>query len=257
MADPIINQSPKELDYKQKDVVKEDGLREQQAVEVTKPKSNITNTITVEEVKELVKKSESVGPTPEPVDLKDYSKIHNFEEGTILTDEILAEVKSGDILKVNQMEFIVNNKPNESPRVITGSSVGSTGTILVLNWVKGQALSPELKPISSMTLLATTLWQYFEPGEPMKCEFIIDPTKITSKTILIFTYANCFVMTPLSQTGESRTLGNLVYDGNGNSNIAKIKFNLSGSTLIVETNLVSQFDGINNPTAYLFAFSVI
>lgn len=80
------------------------------------------------------------------------STIHNFEEATILTDKILEEVKSGDIVKVNQMEFIVNNKPNENPRSITGTLVGeateSSVTIIKLNWIKGAALEPTMTTVS-------------------------------------------------------------------------------------------------------------
>lgn len=79
-------------------------------------------------------------------ELESKSTIHEFEEGTVLTDEILTKVKSGDIVKVLQMEFVVNNKANMSPRTISGSIVGAASesslTILKLDWVKGQELEP-------------------------------------------------------------------------------------------------------------------
>ena len=78
--------------------------------------------------------------------------IHNFAEGTILTEEILSKVKSGDILKVNNMEFVVNNKTNQTPRSITGKMIGavseSTITIIELDWVIGEELEPTITQVS-------------------------------------------------------------------------------------------------------------
>ena len=92
---------------------------------------------------------ESTDPFP---DLSSYVKVHEFEEGTILTDAILAKVKSGDIVKVLQMEFVVNNKVNESPRCITGQMLGavtsSSISVITLNWVKGSELEPTLTTIT-------------------------------------------------------------------------------------------------------------
>lgn len=134
----------KELNYKltseNTELVK--GESSQKAIENQSPKGNFVNTITVDEVKDIAKKENEDTPVlPDNV-----AQIHNFEEGTILTDEILAKIKSGDIVKVLQMEFIVNNKVNQSPRSITGSMVGAalenSLTILKLDWVKGEALEP-------------------------------------------------------------------------------------------------------------------
>lgn len=84
--------------------------------------------------------------------ISNVSRIHNFEENTILTETILSQVKSGDIVKVNQMEFVVNNKPNESPRSITGKMVTSITTtsisVAVLEWVFEEQLSPTLITLS-------------------------------------------------------------------------------------------------------------
>lgn len=142
MANAIVNQAPKELKYKAKETEIFNGERLQEAVVNTEPKESVVNTITVDEVKDIAKKENENTPVlPENV-----AQIHNFEESTILTDEILAKVKSGDIVKVLQMEFIVNNKINQSPRSITGSIVGAalenSLTILKLDWVKGEALEP-------------------------------------------------------------------------------------------------------------------
>lgn len=91
---------------------------------------------------------ESSEPFP---DISNCARIHSFDEDTILTDEILSQVKSGDIVRMANMEFVVNNKVNQSPRSITGKMVGSiTGdsiTIYELDWVEGQALNPVSKKL--------------------------------------------------------------------------------------------------------------
>lgn len=82
-------------------------------------------------------------------DSQNCAKIHEFNEGTVLTDAILEEVKSGDIVHVLQMEFVVNNKVNQSPRSITGKMVSAITdhsiSVIELDWVKGQELTPQLK----------------------------------------------------------------------------------------------------------------
>jgi len=84
-----------------------------------------------------------------PVDYSKFVKVHEFDEGTVLTDAILEQIKSGDILKMANMEFVVNNKVNQSPRSIIGCMVsGFTDDSIILiklNWVKGQELEPIMK----------------------------------------------------------------------------------------------------------------
>ena len=80
----------------------------------------------------------------------------------------------------------------------------------------------------------------------------IDTSKITARSILIFTYANCFVLCPLSQTGIGRCAGCLVYDDDGNAALSQVKFTLSGTTLTVNTNTNCDIALENRPTAYLF-----
>ena len=85
------------------------------------------------------------------VDTSKLATIHNYEEGTVLTTDILDEVKSGDIVKVNQLEFVVNNKVNQTPRSITGKCigqiVGDSITIYELNWEVGEELEPITKKL--------------------------------------------------------------------------------------------------------------
>ena len=135
------------------------GESSQKAIENQSPKGNVVNTITVDEVKELDKKADSkqdadfealkarVAALESGSNTK--ATVHEFDEGTVLTDAILSKVKSGDIVKVLQMEFVVNNKVNQSPRSITGSMVGSfTDDLIILvklNWVKGEELEPTMK----------------------------------------------------------------------------------------------------------------
>ena len=87
----------------------------------------------------------------------------------------------------------------------------------------------------------------------------INSSKITNRTLLIFTYANCFVLTPLSQTGESRVAGNLVCDSSGNSKLGKLKFKYNAGSpngyINVNTNVEFEFDSVQDAgVAYLFAF---
>ena len=111
--------------------------------------------------------------------------------------------------------------------------------------------------ISSMSLLGSTTLSASE--SVLVCRFEnVDLSKITQKTLLIFTYANCFVLGMLSQTGEGRVLGNLVNNALGNSEIGKVKFQVvETNTLSIQTDVIDRFGDDPKPTAYLFAFSVL
>ena len=147
-----------------------DGERSQEAIVMQEAKEGVVNTITVDEVKELDKKNDS----KQDLDLEELKKasqnkvtIHEFDEGTILTDKILSEVKTGDIVKVLQMGFIVSNIESMSPRLITGKTLGavteSSLTVINLDWFKGQALEPTLQTI---IFSAPGGSQPAEPAEP-------------------------------------------------------------------------------------------
>lgn len=78
--------------------------------------------------------------------LTNVTVIHTFDEGTVLTEEIAAKIKTGDIVKVNQMSFIVANHPQMTPRTIMGhfiiSITTSSITVATLDWSVGNALEP-------------------------------------------------------------------------------------------------------------------
>lgn len=131
-----------------------------------------------------------------------------------------------------------------------------------VNKVIGVNLAGELTAFypSSLDLLGSTTLS-FTSGDPGNIQAIFNLStsalvKITNKTILVFTYGNCFVLGMIGQTGEGRVCGNLVYDNAGNSSLCKIKFNLSGTTMSVVTNLAQAFPSGTIPTAYLYAFTV-
>lgn len=158
MSNSITNQEPKPLDYKAKELEIKDGVRSQEAIVNQSPKGNVVNTITVNEVKEFDKKNDS----KQDVDVEELKKevakkatIHEFAEGTVLTDKILSEVKSGDIVKVANMEFVANNKVNQSPRSISGKMLGavtaSSITVISLDWVKGEELEPTMTTLTIPT----------------------------------------------------------------------------------------------------------
>lgn len=115
--------------------------------------------------------------------------------------------------------------------------------------------------VSSMTLLGTAIVQSNDSTGAIHIEFTnVDFTKITAKTLLILTYANCFVLGMLSQTGQGRVVGNLVYDTLGNSKLGKVKFEkaYAPDSIFVDTDVIPSFGGLEtHPTAYLFCFSVI
>lgn len=116
--------------------------------------------------------------------------------------------------------------------------------------------------ISSMDLLGTAKVSSDDETGYIHIEFPnVDFTKITAKTLLILTYANCFVLGMLSQTGQGRVVGNLVYDTLGNSKLGKVKFEkaYSPDSIFVDTDITYQFGASieAQPTAYLFAFSVL
>ena len=74
--------------------------------------------------------------------------VHVFDEGTVLTDAILSQVKSGDIIKIDQTEMIVNNKPLSNPRKITGHCIASVTasalSIYSIDWSYGEELEEVL-----------------------------------------------------------------------------------------------------------------
>ena len=127
--------------------------------------------------------------------------------------------------------------------------------------VKADGSGIEYSDVSSLDLLATAnIYMNEEENNRIEWSEILSPeqvAKITPKTILIFTYANCFVMGMLSQTGEGRVVGNLVYDNNGNSFGGKVKFTLnSNGFLKIETDVRGNFNSSQLPIGYLFAFSI-
>lgn len=93
MADPIINQAPKPLDYKQKEVVKEDGIREQQAIENTKPKGSVVNTVTVEEVKEIADEKSHEAKIKD-----DFPKRYFVNNIKAIDEKILDKLECGDMV---------------------------------------------------------------------------------------------------------------------------------------------------------------
>lgn len=189
--------SEKVLDFKLSEAKADlvDGVREQKAIVNTEPKESVVNTITVDEVKEEVKKG--VDSIPE-TDLSGY---------------------------------------------YTKTQVDT--------------LFPKKTDVSSMTLLGTATLTTDASGNIKATFNSVDASLITQKTIIIFTYSNCFTLGMLSQTGEGRVCGNLVKDNNGDSVVGKVKFQLFNEANYIEVITNVKNDFTTNPTAYLFAFSVI
>ena len=187
-------------------------------------------------------------------------------DGKIL-DYKLTEAKAELVKGEQSQEAIVNQQPKESVvNTITVDEVKEEvkkgvdsipETDLSGYYTKSQVdtLFPKKTDVSSNTLLGSVA---LSKGESDNVEAIftnVDTSKITSKTLLIFTAMNCFVIGMLSQTGEGRVVG-LVPTASGTVAQARVKFQLSGTTLSVITSAAYGF-GSSPATAYLFAFSVI
>lgn len=117
-------------------------------------------------------------------------------------------------------------------------------------------LFPKKDAVSSMTLLGSSTVSYDAHSNYIMINFSVDITKITQKTILILTYANCFTMIMVGQTGEGRVAGLLNYDNSGNARIAHVKAQVGIDNVAITSDAPYQFSG-SVPTAYLFAFTVI
>jgi len=78
-------------------------------------------------------------------------------------------------------------------------------------------------------------------------------------SLYIFTYANCFVIFPLSQTGEARVPANLVAEEDGTSYLGKLKatYDSQYESLHITTNITLNIVSENRPTAYLFKVRII
>ena len=70
-----------------------------------------------------------------------FAEVINFQEGAVLTDEIWDSLKTGDILKVNNMQFIINvfeTTGEGAYKGVTGTMVGAVSsnsiTVATLDW---------------------------------------------------------------------------------------------------------------------------
>lgn len=139
-------------------------------------------------------------------------------------------------------------------------SEDNAGKVLSVN---GAGTGVEAVEVSSMTLLGTAHLPDVQAGTNIFAYFNnIDVTKITSKTLLIFTYDNCFVIGMLGQTGVGKVAGLIRSGYTGNVDydytIGKVTFTIDSehSALQVDTDVSSSFSTGTAPTAYLFAFTV-
>lgn len=111
--------------------------------------------------------------------------------------------------------------------------------------------------ISNLTLLGTTKISSVNANVGAVFENI-DVSKITPKTLLIFTYANSFVLGMISQTGEGHFPGNIVVNSLGERKLAQIGFDLfQDGQFVVSTNQSYGFTSGQEPSAYLYALSII
>lgn len=81
-------------------------------------------------------------------DATKFASIHEYEEGTVLTATILGQLKSGDIIKVGNAEFVIDIQVEEETHTITGKMIGSASSdslsIADLEWTEGEELQPSM-----------------------------------------------------------------------------------------------------------------
>ena len=255
---------PKELNYPLTEAKAEivDGERKQEAIVNQEPKENVVNTITVDEVKDIAKEDST------PVIPENVAKIHNFAEGTILTDEILEQVKSGDIVKMANMEFVVNNKVNQTPRSITGKMVGATNVnsveILILDWDKDESLSPTsivfnqpyLKSVSQIGSATQLAIAGISPNKTASVSFELTSTeeeRLNNAKYVVFTMNGTFCTTPLSQSGDTLGLNSFAYNDLGNTRSVRYRFTKTNNGIEIrfDTDFAEACDFNTPPYALL------
>ena len=152
---------------------------------------------------------------------------------------------------------IVNNAPKVEDPFYSKINLGiKLGLVDVPQQSGGSTVKQELVAIGKIEedgdLCVQGAFGHFTPEQE---------NKIDGASLLIFTYANSFILTPLSQTGEARTVGNIIYDDSGNGKVGKVKFTYTKSGqfvpqgyLFVQSDVHYEFSDPNNtPIAYLFA----
>lgn len=171
-------------------------------------------------------------------------------EHTIIGDDIYLQNK----LFVNNINSLVN-KSNTPLIPITNNagkflSVNSLGTGL-------EAMLP-----SSLDLLGTAQINDIQSSLDVHAFFEnVDLTKITSKTLLIFTYDNCFIMGMVGQTGIGKVAGLVRRGWSGTDDdyeISKVSFTLipDQNAISVWTDTPAGFTSGTAPIAYLFALTI-
>lgn len=115
---------------------------------------------------------------------------------------------------------------------------------------------------SSLDLLGTAQVNDVQSSQEVHGFFQnIDLTKITSKTLLIFTYDNCFIMGMVGQTGVGKVAGLVRCGWSGTDDdykISKVTFTIipNQNAITVWTDVPSGFTTGTAPMAYLFALTI-
>ena len=110
---------------------------------------------------------------------------------------------------------------------------------------------------------------YFSDDFSAECTLGVSRDIIDKYDLIIFTVNNSFVITPLSQRNNGKrtalTCGSFIYDQNGNTSIARLRFVHENGTSPENDTLTVHFDedfagriyGNIEPTAYIFGVKFI
>ena len=162
------------------------------------------------------------------------TKTHKYEEGSKLTDTIASEIDAGDIIVVTQgLAFVVAKQQY--------TKAGSTkkyyhfygGTTRILNGeIVDYSLSWDSDASSSENELTIAQKSPVKQNLPLTTNLVLSNGLVTatfedSNTnthgLYIITIANCFAMTPLSQTGEARGCMSMIVNQSGNTMVVRYK----------------------------------
>ena len=204
-------------------------------------------------------------------------KINEQLSGDIST-ELGNKLKVGDVIVFDanpDLGFIVTSKGVGTPSAFSISSINDeniyayyydyfseddmysvdTSLVVPLSGIAHRSDLPSQELLGQAGLAFDSSSNcYYHRFDKTRLQQIIESGK---KFLLMFTANESFVLTALSQNGDARALINGVVDNNGNSQVAKVKFDLNslGLDLVYDVSYSSQLDshGYNAFTGYLFA----
>lgn len=134
-------------------------------------------------------------------------------------------------------------------------SLGDAGKVLGVD-NNGEFAFIEVQKPLTMTLLGYNQLDGNDDGT-IYARITVPKNSIDNRTVIIFTYSNCFVTTPVSASREARVPCSLVYDDDGNARLGKMKIVVASGqyddTVFVNTDISNDITVAKRPIAYVFA----